>query len=135
MSLLEPAHLKLYNYDNYFEKVHTQLEGLHNEIGSLSKKSQNDALNKFKLKFVNQALSDANKILGSAYKPFNDFEQFNEDDMPSNSDVTMMLGQYLNCMEKLRSDNITIRSGRWFWFLDKNKETEIRTAPPKKINE
>ncbi len=120
---------------NNFEKVHTQLESLHNEIGSLSKKSQNDALNKFKLKFVNQALSDANKILGSSYKPFDDFEQFNEDDMPSNSDVTMMLGQYLNCMEKLRSDNITIRVGRWFWFTDKNKETEIRTAPPKKISE
>lgn len=120
---------------NNFEKVHTQLESLHSEIGSLSKKSQNDALSKFKLKFVNQALTDANKILGSGYKPFDDFEQFNEDDMPSNSDVTMMLGQYLNCMEKLRSDNITIRGGRWFWFADKNKETEIRTAPPKKINE
>ncbi|MHA8061418.1 hypothetical protein PQG22_09095 [Aquirufa beregesia] len=39
-----------------FEKVQSQLDGLHSEISALSKKSQNDALNKFKLKFVNQIL-------------------------------------------------------------------------------
>ena len=59
---------------NTFEKLQAQLEGLHTEISSLSKKSQNDALNKFKLKFVNQILSEANLLLGEKYKPFNDFD-------------------------------------------------------------
>lgn len=121
---------------NDFEKIHIQLESLHNEISALSKKSQNDALNKFKLRFVNQAICASNKILGDNYRPFPDFEQFNEDDIPSNSDATMMLGQYLNCMEKLRADNIKYsNNGKWFWIADNGKETEIRTAPPKKLND
>ena len=59
-----------------FEKLQSQLEGLHTEISALSKKSQNDVLNKFKLKFVNQVLENANKLLGFKYKPFNDFDLF-----------------------------------------------------------
>ena len=89
-----------------FEKIQTQLQGLHSEIGSLTKKSPNDSLNLFKLKFVNQTLNESNKVLGNNYKPFDDFEIFDENDLPTNSDVTMILSQYLNCFEKLRADNI-----------------------------
>lgn len=123
---------------NIFEKVQSQLESLHSEIGALSKKSQNDALNKFKLKFVNQILVEANKILGKNYKPFSDFELFNEDEIPSNSDATMVISQYLGCMEKLRTDNITSKQEyngnkylvRWYWT-----KTGKQTFPPIKIKE
>jgi hypothetical protein len=115
-----------------FEKVHTQLEGLHIEISALSKKSQNDALNKFKLKFVNQILSDANIVLGEKYKPFSDFDIFDGDDMPTTSDVAMMLSQYLNCFEKLRTDNVTLYGGNWYWLINGQK-SEIRTFRPSKI--
>src|SRR5690554_1354267 len=89
-----------------FEKLQAQLEGLHNEISALSKKSQNDALNKFKLKFVNKILTDSNELLGENYKPFADFDFFDDNDMPTNSDAAMMLTQYLSCFEKLRADNV-----------------------------
>ncbi len=115
-----------------FEKVHTQLEGLHTEISALSKKSQNDALNKFKLKFVNQILRDANIVLGEKYKPFSDFDIFDDDDMPTTSDVAMMLSQYLNCFEKLRTDNVTLYGGNWYWLINGQK-SEIRTFRPSKI--
>lgn len=115
-----------------FEKVHTQLEGLHTEISALSKKSQNDALNKFKLKFVNQILCDANIVLGEKYKPFSDFDNFDDDEMPTTSDVAMMLSQYLNCFEKLRTDNVTIYGGNWYWLINGQK-SEIRTFRPSKI--
>ena len=120
-----------------FEKLQTQLAGLHNEISALSKKSQNDALNKFKLKFVNQILIEANKLLGDKYKPFNDFNVFEDDDMPTNSDVAMMLTQYLNCFEKMRSDNVKKQDSypqHWFWIID-NKLSDIRTIMPKIIKE
>ena len=117
---------------NDFEKAQAQLESLHAEISSLTKKSSNDALNKFKLKFVNQILDEANKLLGKNYVPFDDFEKFDDNDLPTNSDVTMMLGQYLNCMEKLRSENIENRHGYWYWKSDKG-ETSIRTLLPNKI--
>jgi hypothetical protein len=119
-----------------FEKLQAQLEGLHSEISSLSKKSQNDALNKFKLKFVNQILSEANQLLGTKYKPFSDFELFDENEIPTNSDVAMMLTQYLSCFEKLRADNVEKEEfgARWFWIVD-GKRSDIRTVMPKIIKE
>lgn len=116
---------------NNFEKIQAQLESLHEEISALSKKSQNDALNKFKLKFVNKTLSEANTLLGTQYRPFADFDQFDDNDLPTNSDVTMILGQYLNCLEKLRADNIYYKN-YWYWRSDKG-DTYIRTSSPKKI--
>lgn len=120
-----------------FEKLQAQLEGLHTEISALSKKSQNDALNKFKLKFVNQILSNANQLLGKKYKPFQDFDLFDENDLPTNSDAAMMLTQYLNCLEKLRADNIKeedIFPQHWYWIVD-GKLSNIRTITPKIIKE
>ncbi len=117
-----------------FEKAQAQLEGLHSEISALSKKSQNDALNKFKLKFVNQILSEANSVLGEKYKPFTDFTLFDENDIPTNSDVAMMLTQYLSCFEKLRADNVIQEFAHWYWIID-NKKSEVKTIMPKKIKE
>ena len=114
-----------------FEKVHAQLEGLHNEISALSKKSQNDALNKFKLKFVNQILVDANTVLGDSNKPFADFDVFNDDEIPTTSDVAMILTQYLSCFEKLRTDNVTYSGGKWYWLID-GKQSQVMTFRPLK---
>lgn len=116
-----------------FIKLNAQLEGLQTEIGALSKKSPNDALNIFKLGIVNQKLLMANKLLGTKYKPFNDFDKFDENFLPSNSDTTMVLSQYIICLEKFRSDNIKTDNaifGNWFWVLD-GKLSEFRTIPPK----
>ena len=90
---------------NNFEKTQSQIEGLYKEIGILSKKSPNDAVNKFKLQFINQLLVEANKILIETYKPLNGFDTFDEETLPTNSDVTFIFEQYLNCLEKLRSDS------------------------------
>jgi hypothetical protein len=120
-----------------FEKTINQLESLHAEISILSKKSQNDALNTFKLKLVNKVLIQSNKVLGKDYKPFSDFEKFDENDLPSNSDVALVLSQYLNCMESFREKNIFSKvdysNGRidktyWYW-----NETKRETYPPKNI--
>ncbi|RED94609.1 hypothetical protein [Marinoscillum furvescens] len=125
---------------NNFEKTQSQLEGLLVEVTNLAKKSPNDGVNKFKLKFINEIILNSNKVLGKAYKPLDSFEKFDEDDLPSNSDVTFILSQYLSCFEKLRSDNIYRKQEydgnkyfyEWFWVVDKSKST-IKTSPPKKI--
>ncbi len=120
-----------------FEKLQAQLQGLHIEISALSKKSQNDALNKFKLKFVNQILDESNQLLGKKYKPFSDFDLFDENDMPTNSDAAMMLTQYLNCFEKLRSDNVQKEDkfpNYWYWIVD-GELSKTRTVMPKIIKE
>lgn len=118
-----------------FEKIQSQIDGIFKEIGLLSRKSPNDAVNKFKLKFINQLLIDANALLTDDYKPLQGFDSFDDDDLPTNSDVTMIFEQYLNCLEKLRSDNITTKDYEhgWFWLVD-GEASSIKTIKPKKLN-
>jgi hypothetical protein len=117
---------------NQFEKTQSQISGLYTEIGLLSKKNPNDAVNKFKLKFINQTISESNSLLGDKHKPFIEFEKFVEEDVPTTSDITMMLEQYLNCLEKLRSDNIQYHSYDWYWLVN-GKPSKLKTEPPVKF--
>lgn len=111
-----------------FEKLAGQVQGLYEEMSILSKKSPNDTVNKFKLKFINRQLSESNALLAERYRPFDDFEIFSEDDIPQNSDVVFILAQYLQCMEKLRGDHVTIRNGNWYWHEAAKPTNSTSTA-------
>ncbi len=82
-----------------------QLDGIHQEISALSKKSPHDAVNDFKLAFINDVLNQSNGILGDKFRPFGAFVQFDSSVSPSTSDVSFMILQYLKAMKKFRSDN------------------------------
>ncbi len=133
------------NRDNVdtFEKLFGQLLSIYEEVSLLSKKNPNDAVNKFKLKFVNKLLSQSNDYLDKVYRPFDDFSNFDEDDMPQNSDIVFILSQYLQCFEKLRSDNVIIKNGAWYWQVngnatdkvDENGMLLLRTVKPKKLKD
>lgn len=126
-----------------FEKLAGQVQGLYEEMSILSKKSPNDAVNKFKLKFINGQLSESNALLAERYRPFDDFESFSEDDIPQNSDVVFILAQYLQCMEKLRGDHVIILHGTWYWHveggeadkIDEHGYTLIRSTKPKHLRD
>lgn len=126
-----------------FEKLVGQVQGLYEEMSILSKKSPNDAVNKFKLKFINQQLCESNALLAERYRPFDDFDIFSEDEIPQNSDVVFILSQYLQCMEKLRGDNAVVRNGYWYWHVegveadkvDDDGYTLIRTTKPKHLRD
>jgi len=115
-----------------FEKLSGQLISVYEEISLLSKKNPNDAVNKFKLNFLNKLLNDANKFLTDKYKPFDDFDIFEEDDIPQNSDIVFILSQYLQCFEKLRSDNVVTERGNWYWDINDSK---IATVKPKRLKD
>jgi hypothetical protein len=113
------------------EKISGKLEGLHREISLLARKSSNDGLNTFKLNLVNGALASANAILGEEHQPVNGFSQFDEDDVPSNSDATVVLAIYLEEIERYRSDLLKSSSGvHWYEFED---GTKLRAAQPKRM--
>lgn len=126
-----------------FEKLVGQVQGLYEEMSILSKKSPNDAVNKFKLKFINHQLSESNALLAERYRPFDDFDIFSEDEIPQNSDVVFILSQYLQCMEKLRGDNVVVRNGYWYWHVegveadkvDDDGYMLIRTTKPKHLRD
>ena len=113
-----------------FLKLQPQLKSAYDEISLLSKKKSTDPLNKFKLKFINSMLLRANEILESKYKPFpDDFDLFDEADMPNNGDVVFILSHYLTSLEKLRCDNIKYRDFDWYWIIDQ-KPSSKKTDPP-----
>ena len=116
-----------------FEKLAAQLYSLYQEMSALAKKLPNDAINTFKLRFVNGTLSQCNEFLGQRYRPFADFESFSADDMPSNSDVTFIISQYIECAEKFRADNIRREIDKWYWNFDDDGGAWIRTPTPKKL--
>ncbi|MDX3774015.1 hypothetical protein QE250_07820 [Chromatiaceae bacterium AAb-1] len=126
-----------------FEKLSGQLLSVYEEISLLSKKSPNDAVNKFKLKFVNRLIGASNEYLSEKYRPFDDFEVFDEDDVPQNSDVVFILSQYIQCFEKLRSDNVVVGVGGWYWYVegedgdstDEHGMIKIKTVKPKKLKD
>lgn len=114
-----------------FEKIFTQLISFHQETAILVKKDPDGPMNKFKLQLINKVIAKANELVGDS-KPFIDFDGFDvEEDMPFNSDVAMILGQYINCMELIRKDNVHIFLGRWYWNVDgETNNNSIRTTDP-----
>jgi hypothetical protein len=122
-----------------FEKLSGQLISVYEEISLLSKKNSNDAVNKFKLKFINKLIVESNEFFSEKYRPFDNFDNFDEDDIPHTSDVVFILSQYLQCFEKLRSDNVVYKGGNWYWSVkgdekdqvDENGMITIRTIKPK----
>jgi hypothetical protein len=115
-----------------FEKVEGQLKGFHEEVQNLAKKSPDDGVNKFKLGHINSVLRAANKLMKPAQRPFPDFEQFNVDDVPTNSDVLLILRQYANCFEEVRSANVSQYAGLWYWLID-GERSGRRARPPAKL--
>ncbi|MEH2459447.1 hypothetical protein [Nostoc sp.] len=125
-----------------FEKLSVQLQSIYDELSILSKKSPNDAVNKFKLNFINKLLNNSNELLSQKYRPFEDFSEFDTDDIPQYSDVVLILSQYLQCFEKLRADNVKMQSGYWHWLVDVERDETgdelgkvyyIRTTCPKRL--
>ena len=116
-----------------FEQANAQLEGLYTEIDKLSKKKPDDAVNKFKIKFINSVLLLANNVLGDEEKPFKDFSQFDEAEMPTNSDVAMIVAQYINCMEKYRIGHIVQSYTKWYWLITGEDKSRRTSAPKSKM--
>ena len=115
------------------EKIIGQLKGAHAEISVLAKKSPADSLNTFKLTLINNVIKASNEVLGAKYKPFDHFDQFEADDLPSNSDVAMVLAQYMEESERYRSDNVVYVDYLGWVYKVNGKSSEIKSGPPSKI--
>lgn len=111
-----------------FIKLIVQIEKILYEFDALSKKKPDNVLNKFKLELVNTVLKSANEIINKENKPFPNFDEFGEEEIPTNSDVVMILSQYMACLDKFRHEN-TVRDedGDWVWVI-KGKVSRV-TAP------
>lgn len=120
--------LKLKDVEEY-KKIKEQIQQLHEEISELSKKKPNDEINSFKLRFINQLLVRANALITKEFMPFDDFTIFSVEELPSNSDVAMMLGQYLTCLERFRIAHIKYENYEWRWIIN-GQASDMEAADP-----
>jgi hypothetical protein len=117
-----------------FESIQGQLDGLYGEMQKLAAKRPNDALNKFKLKIVSALLERTAKLFNTS-SILDGFVGFSEEDLPTNSDVVVVLSQYRRYLEKIRADNIqNVGLGKWYWMIE-GKISGVQTAPPRKLRE
>lgn len=116
-----------------FEKLDSQFEALYKEAGDVAKKKPDAPINKFKLGIINGLLIAATKVLGAKYEPLPGFSRFDDEDLPTASDVVMVCAQYISCLEKFRADHIHQSAGHWVWRIEGEQVPSIRTRAPKKI--
>ena len=76
-----------------YETLEPLLKAMYGEFQELSRKKQDGVLNKNKIQVVNRLLKDVLSVVedepARAY-----LDLINEDDMPQNSDIALLLSQY-----------------------------------------
>jgi hypothetical protein len=117
---------------DFYETVQSQITQLYNELVVMAKSKPDNPINKFKLKIINEKLQHANTILTDAFKPLANFTLFDESDLPTNSDVVIVLSQYLDGLETWRSAHIeyNLTDHQWYWAIE-GKRTAVAQPPTK----
>lgn len=113
-----------------FLKLQAQMEELLARMAAISGKAPDQAINKFKLGMINEQLTIANQILVGPARPFESFEHFDEVALPSNSDVVVVLSQYLACLENWRSERVLWNSDHFEWHWNVSDGRSLKTNPP-----
>lgn len=90
------------------------LNSLYSEFQELSKKKSQEVLNEKKVKLVNRLLTPILEILkDEPTRPFLDL--LDDEDLPQNSDVILMLGQFQAAMKSFQLRHYDRKNG---WHLE-----------------
>lgn len=93
-----------------FDKLHGQLVTMRIQFEALSKKNPDGVVSEFKIGLVNKLLEETNNLIGS-YKPFSDFDVFDNSPKVFNSDVLIILAQYITAMGRFKTANTKTEKG------------------------
>lgn len=109
---------------NQFLMLDELLKGLYGEMKDFAKKSPKDTLNEFKIKSLNRVLSPIKDLLKE--QPTALFlDILEEASLPTNSDVVIILSQYLSAMKKFE-DRYFINDPTKFGKRWNTKENPIK---------
>ena len=114
-----------------FDPLEVQLQSFYTEISAISAKKPDSPLNKFKLNFINQTLLNVNSVLGDTYLPFPDFRKFDEVELPTASDVVMMLAQYLKCMDRFFAAYTYFKDSQRYWRTSNKPDVMASRSKPR----
>lgn len=93
---------KIKKFEMLFPMVKSDL----NEIRELSKKKQDEPLNKFKVKAINKKLEHVREVLNDE-PTFEFLELLDDETLPSNSDAVLMISQFIQAMEQFKTKYYT----------------------------
>lgn len=102
---------------NNHELLSPMLDSVYNEIKELSKKKQDDTLNKLKVRMINRILEQVKELL--AEEPTAQFLDLLDDEtLPTNSDAVLMLAQFQAAMMQFKTkyygyDSVKMET-RWY---------------------
>lgn len=94
-----------------FDMIYPMIVSMYKEMKDLSSKKADGALNKLKIKMINRLLDAAQKLLED-HPTVKFLEILDDDVIPQNSDVTLILKQYIDALIQFRSDHID-HAHRW----------------------
>jgi len=101
-----PTEKNIEDYSLLKDMLHAQRQ----EFDLLSKKKSDGQLNKMKIKMVNRVLEPLNELLKN--EPSHKFlDILSEDDMPTNSDVVLIISQYEKALLNFKNK---------YFLIDKN---------------
>jgi hypothetical protein len=95
------------------------LQSMFAEFKELSKKKPDGAVNKSKIKVINRLLTKCREVLQSELS-IDYLDLLEEDDLPQNSDVVLMLSQYVAAMKKFHDDHYGFDGSEHKWFVGKS---------------
>lgn len=97
------------------EVVTPLLKAMHQEFKELSKKKSDAVLSVSKVQTVNRLLESCRKVLEEELS-LQFLDLFDEDNIPQNSDVVLMLSQYVAAMDQFESTYYGFDGleSRWF---------------------
>jgi hypothetical protein len=100
-----------------FEMLYPMLSSDISEIRELSKKKQDEPLNKFKVRTINKKLEQTKTILINE-PTFEFLELLDEDTLPSNSDAVLIMSQFIQALNQFKAKYYTIDSSDFEVFDD-----------------
>ena len=90
---------------NQFLMLRELVTGLYDEMKDFAKKSANETLNEFKIKSLNRVLTPL-KVLMKDQPTALFLDVLDESSLPTNSDVVIILSQYLTAMQNYEDFNM-----------------------------
>ena len=99
-----------------YEVAMPLLNAIYDEFKAFSKKKPDGALSKNKIAVVNRLLEKCRAVLQSE-PSFEFLDLFDEDDLPQNSDVVLMLSQYVAAMQLFKEAYWRWDNLEWNWCV------------------
>ncbi|SEW45981.1 hypothetical protein SAMN05428988_6198 [Chitinophaga sp. YR573] len=94
--------------------IQPMLQAVYEEFKEFSKKKQDGVINKIKIKHVNRILERVMALLaGESTTAFLDLVE--EDAIPTNSDVVLIITQFVTALNKFKNDHQSLHSGYYRW--------------------